>query len=376
MDIIRDENITVFIIETNKPMIISNNSGTFYKENSTLYFTEKNIANKNIKYMPNFFQEIFDNYSNQIKQWILKAEIKLYIEQGYKIIKKNRSEIIIDVARFSINFSVWSLNGQKFSKGFGGTKEPDCLLNLESKLNELYKIAEEAYNIRKVKSGFYNVILNSKATGLFVHEVIGHCMEEDVIWKNSKLQEIFALNNKITSDDVTIIDNPTLPNSYGGYEFDDEGTAAQKVVLIEKGIVRNYMSANNGHLRAVSYKYPAIVRMSNTYMNAGSKKLEDLFCEIDNGIYLCGCGESKSGINFSISFTECYIIKKGKVNERIAGVKMFGNLQQTIKNIKGVSNDFILNGGGDGGCGKNDQWPLAVSSGGPHIRIDNVFLLI
>lgn len=290
----------------------------------------------------------------------------------------------MNIRRYSINFAVWSLNNVRYDRGFGFTKSPSSLNFLEDEFETLYKTAlDESMQIQS-NTGFYNVILDPEATGLFVHEIVGHCMESDIVLQNQNVENIFKTNRIIASPIVTIEDNPTIPMAFGSYEYDDEGIKARNVQLISNGRVNEYMNSlktasrfncsSNGHSRSVSYKFEPIVRMSNTYMKAGTTNVKDLFDSIDYGIYLKGASNSKGGLNFNITYPECYLIKNGKVTQRIGSVRMFGNVEQTLGNIEYVANDFKLLGGGEGGCGKMGQWPLPVSSGGPHIKIKNVFI--
>lgn len=158
--------------------------------------------------------------------------------------------------------------------------------------------------------------------------------------------------------------------------------SARKVSLILDGVVHELMTSidtattkSNGHARAITYKAPPIVRMSNTYFAPGKSSVEKLFTEMGKGIYLCGAGESRGGINFSVKFPVCYVVEHGNTKKRVSGTVLLGNLKNVLENIVDVASDFRIYGGGEGGCGKFGQWPMPVSAGGPHIRINNMFLM-
>jgi TldD protein len=124
-----------------------------------------------------------------------------------------------------------------------------------------------------------------------------------------------------------------------------------------------------GNARAVSYRFPPIVRMTNTYIEPGETTFEDMISDIKEGVYVKNWyGGTTSMEMFTFSSGEAYMIRKGKVAEALKPVVLSGNVFITLNNIDAVGNDLDMNQGG--GCGKGGQFPLPVSNGSPHIRIN------
>jgi len=129
-----------------------------------------------------------------------------------------------------------------------------------------------------------------------------------------------------------------------------------------------------GNARAVSYRFPPIVRMTNTAIDNGTATFDDLIKDIKLGIYACDAYGGETQLEtFSFSSSYAYMIRDGRIAEMVKDVILAGNLFTTLGNIDLIGNDFKwLNTGG--GCGKVGQFPLPVGMGAPHIRIQNVII--
>jgi TldD protein len=126
--------------------------------------------------------------------------------------------------------------------------------------------------------------------------------------------------------------------------------------------------APTGNARALSYRFPPIVRMTNTYIEPGGVSFNDMIADIKEGIYAKNWyGGMTSMEMFTFSAGEAYMIRNGKVAEALRPVMLTGNVFTTLKNIDAIGDDLDMNQGG--GCGKSGQMPLPVSNGSPHIRI-------
>src|SRR3972149_6674506 len=124
----------------------------------------------------------------------------------------------------------------------------------------------------------------------------------------------------------------------------------------------------SGNARSASYRFPPIVRMSNTFIEPDTANLDDLLEGIEEGIYARNWhGGTTSMEMFTFSAGEAFMIRKGKIAEPIRPVVLTGNVFATMGLIDGIARDLDMNQGG--GCGKGDQYPLPVSNGSPHIRI-------
>jgi len=227
-------------------------------------------------------------------------------------------------------------------------------------------------------AGRFPVVFHPTITGLLTHEAIGHNVEADHVLNHTSIVE-GKLGETIASKLVTIVDDPTVPNAWGSYKYDSEATPAHKRTLLENGVLKGYLNsletaaklgvAPNGCARAQSYDCRPIVRMSNTYIQPGTSTLEQMIAAIDLGVYL------KSGEHgyvfcergqFTCHAGEAYMIRDGRIAEKLRDVSVVGMTLETLANIDAVGDDFLL--GMPGMCGKGGQG-APVDNGGPHIRI-------
>ena len=187
-----------------------------------------------------------------------------------------------------------------------------------------------------------------------------------------------TLGKKFGSSELNIVDNPNIPDLRGSYKYDDEGVPAIKTYLIKDGKLVGRLHSKEtaakmnekptGNARAVNYRYPPIVRMTNTYIEPRVASFDDLIGDSKEGIYVKNWyGGTTSMEMFTFSAGEAYMIRQGKIAEALKPVVLTGNVFATINNIDGIGNDLEINQGG--GCGKGEQVPLPVSNGSPHIRI-------
>jgi len=244
------------------------------------------------------------------------------------------------------------------------------------------EIAGRAVNLLKAKpapSGRFTVIADPELAGVFAHEAVGHACEGDhVITGESVLQS--KMGQMIGSEQVTIYDDPTIPNGWGSFKYDTEGVLARKRMLIERGILKEYITnrevagklgvASNGGARAESYAFRPIVRMSNTSIAQSDHTLEEMLEDIDEGIYVKGTRGGQvdpAKGTFQFSAQEAYKIEHGKITTPLLDVSLSGLTLETLKNIDAVAKDFDMH---VGFCGKEDQ-SVPTGDGSPHIRIRN-----
>ncbi len=230
----------------------------------------------------------------------------------------------------------------------------------------------------QAKGGEYTVVLDPVLAGVFVHEAFGHLSESDFVYENDRLRELMKLGKQFGGRELNIVDTATLPGLRGSYQYDDEGVPAARTYLIREGKLVGRLHSREtagkmkekptGNARAVSHRYPPIVRMSNTYIEPGEVSFADMISDIKEGIYAKNWyGGMTSMEMFTFSAGEAYMIRDGKVDEALRPVVLTGNVFDTLKNIDAIGNDLEMNQGG--GCGKAGQVPLPVSNGSPHIRI-------
>ncbi|MCX8122642.1 MAG: TldD/PmbA family protein [Spirochaetes bacterium] len=248
---------------------------------------------------------------------------------------------------------------------------------------EVVQTATELVAAPQVKSGVYNVIVDPKLAGVFIHEAFGHLSEADFIYENPRMKEIMVIGKRFGPEILNVVDDGTLP--YAGYiPCDDEGILPAKTYVIKNGILHSRLHSREtavimgeqvtGNARAISTSAIPIVRMTNTYIENGNSTVDELFEKLWNGIYVVGALGGQTNLEmFTFTPAYAYEIKKGKKTKKLRDCMLTGNVFVTLANIEAIANDCTLFGG-LGGCGKQGQSPLPVSSGGPHVLIKNVLI--
>lgn len=234
---------------------------------------------------------------------------------------------------------------------------------------------------KPVPAGKFTCVLDNRMTGLLAHEAFGHACEADAILSGSSVLE--GLEGKtVANESVTLIDDPTIPDTFGHFPFDWEGVRSTKHVLIDKGVLSEFMHnletssrmhvPPNGAARADSYSSPPIIRMSNTYIEPGDMKRDELIDDLREGFLIKGAQygyvEPAKG-QFMFKCDEAYEIKNGTVGQRYRDAILTGVILDVLKDVTGIADDFELVD--PGYCGKSGQ-EARTTDGGPHIRVDNV----
>ena len=216
-------------------------------------------------------------------------------------------------------------------------------------------------------AGEMPVVLGPGITGVLLHEAIGHGMEADFNRKKISTYTTM-LGKKVAEPFVTIVDDGTIPGLLGSINVDDEGTPGQKTVLVDKGILTSYIhdkiSAKaygvppTGNGRRQSYQHYPIPRMRNTYLEAGPATPDEVVKAAGKGIYVedVSNGQVKIGEgDFAFFVSQGRLIEGGKLGAPIKDVNIMGNGPKMLANTIMVANDFELNQGGTGACGKDGQ---------------------
>lgn len=273
------------------------------------------------------------------------------------------------------------MNVQRAHKGVGDLRGFATVEGLEE---ECEKVVERALGLlaaEPVKGGRYTVIADPLLAGVFAHEAFGHLSEADFLYENPQLREIMQLGRRFGPGHLSIVDDPTLEGEMGHYRFDDEGTPARRTYLLRDGVLTSHLHSREtaarmdeeptGNARALNYQYQPLVRMSNTYIEPREWKFDDLVADTEDGLYVRGSlgGQTEMEM-FTFSAEEAFIIRDGRIADRVREVVLTGNVFETLANIDAVCDDLTFYGG-LGGCGKGGQSPLRVSTSAPHIRIRN-----
>ena len=246
-------------------------------------------------------------------------------------------------------------------------------------------VAERAVSLlaaEPVKGGNYTVLLNPKLAGVFIHEAFGHLCEADHVYKNDRLREIMEIGREFGPNNLNVVDEGFIPGKRGNLRFDDEGVPRKKTYLIKNGKLNSFLHSREtakrmdqeptGNARAISYRYEPIVRMTNTYIEAGEKSFEELIESIDHGIYAQDAFGGQTQLEqFTFSAGYGHVIEDGEIGPMVRDVVLTGNIFNSLANISGIGDDLDIIGSA-GGCGKGGQMPLPVTDGSPHLRIEDV----
>jgi len=228
--------------------------------------------------------------------------------------------------------------------------------------------------------GTKTVVLGSEAGGTMIHEAIGHGLEADLAMEGLSCYKEM-LGKVIASDLVSVVDDKTLPYMRGTYAYDDEGVPSERTVLVEKGVLKNYLfdrfhamrygMKSTGNGRRESFRFRPIPRMSNTMILPGRDDPADIIASIDDGVFVVKMGGGQVDTvrgDFVFEISEGYLIEKGKVGPMIKNATMMGNGLKVLQEIDMVGSDL---GFGIGTCGKDGQG-VPVSDAQPTLRIPEI----
>jgi len=235
---------------------------------------------------------------------------------------------------------------------------------------------------RNAPAGEMEVVLGPGWPGVLLHEAIGHGLEADF---NRKKTSAFSdmMGRRVASDKCTVVDNGTMPGRRGSLNVDDEGNRTDSTVLIEKGILKGYLTdklssrlmnlPNTGNGRRESYQHIPMPRMTNTYMLAGQDSPEDIIRSVKYGVYAVNFGGGQVDITngkFVFSASEAYLIEDGKVTAPLKNATLIGNGPDVLTKVSMVGNDLKLDEG-VGTCGKDGQ-SVPVGVGIPTLKVDRL----
>ena len=242
--------------------------------------------------------------------------------------------------------------------------------------------AVDLLRAESVVGGRYPVVVNPLLAGVFIHEAFGHLSESDFLYQNPQAREMMVLGRRFGRDALTVFDDGSVPGLRGTHLYDDEGTPTRRNELIKDGILVGRLHSREtaakmgeqptGNARAINYRHPPIVRMTNTAIEPGTVPFAEMIRDIQLGVYACDAYGGQTALeSFSFSSGYAYMIRDGHVAEMVKDVILAGNLFTTLLNIDALGNDFQWAHAG-GGCGKGNQFPLPTTEGAPHIRIQDV----
>ena len=247
--------------------------------------------------------------------------------------------------------------------------------------DDAVKGIDARFEAGRPKGGTMSVVMGAGASGILLHEAMGHAFEADF---NRKGQSIFSdkLGQRICPEGINIVDDGTLLWNRGSGNYDDEGVPGEKTYMVEDGILRSYLhdriSASwygvkpTGNGRRENFRYHPIPRMRATYMESGNSTPEDIIASVKNGIYVdeFSNGQVKIGEgDFTFFVKSGFLIEDGKLTAPVKDINVIGNGPQALSDIVAVGNDLKIDNG-TWTCGKEQSVP--VSCGIPTVLISRL----
>ena len=246
---------------------------------------------------------------------------------------------------------------------------------------EFVRDMDARFEAVRPKGGQMSVVMGAGASGILLHEAMGHAFEADF---NRKGQSIFSdkMGKRVCPPGVNVVDDGTLLNNRGSGNYDDEGVPGQKTYMVTDGILTSYLHdrisaswygvESTGNGRRENFRYNPIPRMRATYMESGNADPESIISSVSQGIYVdqFSNGQVKIGEgDFTFFVKNGYLIENGRLTAPIKDINVIGNGPQALSDIVAVGNDLKIDNG-TWTCGKEQSVP--VSCGMPTVLISNL----
>ncbi len=232
---------------------------------------------------------------------------------------------------------------------------------------------------RPAPSGELPVVIKAGRGAVLFHEACGHPLEADLVGKGASVFKN-RVGERVASEHVTLVDDAAVAGEWGCYAIDDEGRPAERSVLIQNGMLTDYMydflrarkegrlSSSNG--RRQTYQHLPMVRMTNTFLQNGQEDADEIVRQTPYGVYLAALGggqvNTASG-DFVFGMTEAYMIEDGQITYPLRDANLIGSGADVLAKIDAVADDFAMSPGG-GMCGKDGQ-SAPVGMGQPTLRV-------
>ncbi len=272
-------------------------------------------------------------------------------------------------------------NRSSINLRLGDTSNPNFLRewNYDKTASEIAESAGKMLYADYVESGTYPIVMANEFGGVIFHEACGHLLETTQIERKTT-PFLDKKGEKIAHENLTAWDEGLSSNEFGTIDMDDEGMPAQRTLLIERGILKNFIadragSMRTGHPRTGSgrrqnYAFAAASRMRNTYIAPGEYTVNDIFSSIEKGIYCKKMGGGSVGATgeFNFAVDEAYLIENGKITKPLKGATLIGEAKDIMTKISMSSQDLGL---AAGFCG-SVSGSVYVTVGQPHLKVDSI----
>lgn len=281
--------------------------------------------------------------------------------------------------------AVYSQNGRIENKNCSRAYRAGAEMLSDALLDEIAdSIAaglDDRFAAKRPKGGQMPVVMGAGASGILLHEAMGHAFEADF---NRKGQSVFSekMGKRICDESISIVDDGTIPSNRGSINFDDEGVPGQKTYMVKNGVLSSYLHdrisagfygvSPTGNGRRESFRYAPIPRMRATYMESGKAGKEDIIASVKKGIYVdqFSNGEVQIGEgDFTFFVKSGFLIENGRLTQPVKDINIIGNGPQALADIVAVGDDLRIDNGA-WTCGKGQSCP--VSCGIPTVLINKL----
>ena len=373
------------LIKTNRSINTEKLNKKFIKTNKNLYDNTNPLNQRSLKQKIDLLEKI-NSYARKLDSSVKQVSVGINGNfQNVEIVKLGGNTFYDSrpLVRMNVSISI-EKNGrvETGSYGFGGRHMYDKLFskkNWKCAIDSAFQQAKVKLKAKETPAGEQTVVLGPGWPGILLHEAIGHGLEGDF---NRKQTSAFydLVGKRVASDQVTIVDDGTIPERRGSLTIDDEGTPSQNTTLIENGILKGFMQDrlnarlmnkdSTGNGRRQSYSHIPMPRMTNTYMLSGKYDHDELIKSTKKGIYATQFSGGQVDITsgkFVFSASEAYEITNGKIGKPLKGATLIGNGPEILKEVTMVGNNLKLDNG-IGTCGKEGQM-VPVGVGQPSLKI-------
>jgi len=269
--------------------------------------------------------------------------------------------------------------------GRGGIEQLTNKNKIQQSAKDIALKASQLTLAKPVKEENATVVMNPDFVSLLTHEILGHPSEADRVlgkemawaggawWKNK-------LGEKIGSENLNVFDDPTIKESLGWYQFDDEGIETKKTTLVEKGVLKNHMqnretaidfnSTPTGNMRATNYRFMPLIRMACTCIGNGDRNVNEIIKDVKHGYLISNMkipSIDMKRYNWSISCQYAQRIENGEITDLLKDVIVMGTAPEFFESIDACGDDFTVRPITN--CGKGDPMQsMIMGNGGPTIR--------
>ena len=379
------ENELRTLLKTAKVSLTKNNKNIEYKENTYKTIQDDFAFHISKEEKMAFLQpirEILENDSQVVNPYIAwgdKVNAKYYINNKGTVYHYNKA--------FSGVFASITLVQDKeiFRSSFYKTvQKKEDFGDIVKEFKEEFEECKLFLNAPVIEPGKYPVVMSPDVAGVFAHESFGHKSEADFMLGDETMKQEWEIGKKVGSDILSIVDCGLESDTTGFCPVDDEGVESHKTYLIKNGILTGRLHSTEtaeilqekttGNARAKDFTFEPIVRMTSTYIEAGDLTFDELIKPIENGYFLKTLTHGSGLSTFTMAINKAYKIENGKITHPVKINMATGTVFETLFDIDGLSDKVKIQSSILGGCGKNEQWPLPVSFGGPFVRIKKLNL--